>query len=88
MCRWIVEAVNGIFKMSYKIFRSEFFNTASTHAMTDFKIAAALINKFHQRVSDRPDAGQIVNLVNEKLHTNNILADYVIANNYCCFKCI
>lgn len=49
--------------------------------MTDFKIATALINKFHQRVSDRPYAGEIVNIVNEKLHTNNILTDYVIENN-------
>lgn len=36
MCRWVVEAVNGIFKQSYKLLKHEYFNRASKHAMTDF----------------------------------------------------
>lgn len=81
ICRWVVEAVNGIFKHSFKIFRHEFFNLASKHAMLDFKVAAALINKFHLRVRDREDASQILEIINERLYMNNTLADYVIQNN-------
>lgn len=81
ICRWVVECVNGIFKHSFKIFRQEFFNLASKHAIIDFRVAAALINKFHQRYSNREDAGQILEIVNERMYLNNALADYVIENN-------
>lgn len=81
ICRWVVEAVNGIFKQSYRLLRREFFNRASKHAMTNFRVAAALINKFHQRVTDRVDAGAILEIINRKLNTNNDLADFVNANN-------
>ncbi|XP_045781575.1 uncharacterized protein LOC123878448 [Maniola jurtina] len=81
ICRWVVEAVNSIFKQSFKLLRHEFFNVASRHAMTDFTVAAALINKFHQRIRDRDDASQILEIINEKLYMNNDLADYVIRNN-------
>ncbi|KAJ8708930.1 hypothetical protein PYW07_013534 [Mythimna separata] len=82
VCRWVVEAVNGIFKQSYKLLRHEFFNRASKHAMTDFRIAAALINRFHQRIRDREDAGQILEIINhQNMHINNTLADFVNQNN-------
>ena len=81
ICRWVIEAVNGIFKHSFKIFRHDFFNLASKHAIIDFKVAAALINKFHQRVRNREDASQILEIVNERLYMNNTLADFVIQNN-------
>lgn len=81
ICRWVVEAVNGIFKQSFKLLRHEFCNLASKHAMTDFSIAAALINKFHQRIRDRDDAPQILGIINQKLYTDNLLADFVVTNH-------
>lgn len=81
ICRWVVEAINGIFKMSYKLLRHEFFNRASKHAMTDFRVAAALINKFHQRVCDRPDAAAILEIINQNYSRQNVLADFAEQNN-------
>lgn len=49
--------------------------------MTDFRIAAALINRFHQRIRDREDAGQILEIINQNMHINNSLADFVNQNN-------
>lgn len=79
--RWVVEYVNGVFKQSFKLFRQEFFSQASRHLMTDFSIAAALINKFHTRISDRDDAEQILSVINERMYQHNTLADYVIQYN-------
>ncbi|CAH2100547.1 unnamed protein product [Euphydryas editha] len=50
--RWIVEAVNGRFKRDFKIFRHEYFNCGCRHLMTDFKIAAALLNAFTPPFAD------------------------------------
>lgn len=50
MCRWVVEAVNGIFKTGFKIFRQNYyFNRASSHVMIDFSVAAALIYIYDKR---------------------------------------
>lgn len=40
-----------------------------------------MINKFHQRIPDRSDAAQIVNIVIPNLNKNNDLADFVTTNN-------
>lgn len=82
ICRWVIEAVNGIFKEQFKLFRQEFFNRASAHLMIDFSIAAALINKFYTRYTDRTDASQIVEVIHQKMFLNNTLADFVNNNNY------
>lgn len=42
LCRWVVEVVNGRFKLQYKLFRQEYFNVASSHLMDDLKICAAI----------------------------------------------
>ncbi|KAF9413681.1 hypothetical protein HW555_008127 [Spodoptera exigua] len=76
MCRWVVEVVNGIFKTGFKILRQNNFNRASTHLMTDFAVAAALINKFHTKIKDRDDAAQILEIVHQNMETNNDLSDY------------
>ncbi|KAF9424315.1 hypothetical protein HW555_000454, partial [Spodoptera exigua] len=51
-------------------------NKASTHLMTDFAVAAALINKFHTKIRDRDDAAQILEIVHQNMETNNDLSDY------------
>ncbi|XP_041983275.1 uncharacterized protein LOC121736257 [Aricia agestis] len=77
ICRWVVEVINGVFKQAFKLFRQEFFNRASSHMMQDFAIGAALINRFHPRILDRPDASQILSVINEKMLIHNTLADHV-----------
>ncbi|XP_063898807.1 uncharacterized protein LOC135119097 [Helicoverpa armigera] len=77
ICRWVVEVINGVFKQTFKLFRQEFFNRASTHMMQDFAVGAALINRFHPRILDRPDAAQILSIINERMYIHNTLADYI-----------
>lgn len=78
--RWVVEAVNGRFKRDFKLFRQEYFNLASKHVMIDFKIAAALINRFHPPITNRNDAGEILNIINANMFENNYLSDFVNVN--------
>uniref|UniRef100_A0A2H1WRG1 SFRICE_032285 n=1 Tax=Spodoptera frugiperda TaxID=7108 RepID=A0A2H1WRG1_SPOFR len=82
ICRWVIEAVNGIFKEQFKLFCQEFFNRASAHLMIDFSIAAVLINKCYIQYTDRTDASQIVEVIHQKMFLNNTLADFVNNNNY------
>lgn len=74
ICRWVVEVINAVFKQTFKSFRQEFFNRASTHMMQDF---AAFINRFHPRILDRPDAAQILSVINQIMYIHNTLADYI-----------
>ncbi|CAH2087420.1 unnamed protein product [Euphydryas editha] len=81
LCRWVVEVVNGRFKNEFKLFKAEYFNLASTHLMDDFRICAALINAYHVKLRDRPDAELILNRAVEKFTVPNCLAEYVTENN-------
>lgn len=81
LCRWVVEVVNGRFKRDFKVFRGDYFNLASRNLMTDFRIAAAIINNFHPVITDHVDAQSILNRAHERLHIPNELADYVINHN-------
>lgn len=81
MCRWVVEVINGRIKRDFKLFRQEYFNLASAHLMTDFKIACALLNKFHPVIGDRPEALEILNKALSCLNTTNYLSEYVQNEN-------
>lgn len=81
MCRWVVEAVSGNFKTAFKLFRQIYFSRASTHLMSDFSVAAALINKFHLRIRDRDDAAQILDAVCRNMEKHNDLSNYVMHRN-------
>ncbi|KAF9797854.1 hypothetical protein SFRURICE_001457 [Spodoptera frugiperda] len=81
LCRWVVEVVNGRFKRDFKIFRADYFNCASRNLMTDFKVAAAILNCFHPLITDHPDAEAILTRAQERFHMPNTLADYVIEGN-------
>ncbi|RVE40334.1 hypothetical protein evm_015016 [Chilo suppressalis] len=81
ICRWIVEVVNGRFKRDFKLFRQDFFNTASKHLMKDFEVAASLINASHPPITNRADAEVILTIINERMHMENYLGNYVITNN-------
>lgn len=60
LCRWVVEVVNGRFKRDFKLFRQRYFNNASTHLMVDFRIAGALLNKFHPVIRDSSNTEHII----------------------------
>lgn len=81
LCRWVVEVVNGRFKRDFKIFRQRFFNLASPHLMEDFRIAAALINKYHILLEDSPNAGEIIERVERFMEQPNYLGTFVRENN-------
>ncbi|KAJ8720583.1 hypothetical protein PYW08_006048 [Mythimna loreyi] len=49
--------------------------------MKDFEVAAAVMNRCHPPIRDRPDAVEILNIMNEKIYVNNALADIVQQNN-------
>lgn len=81
MVRWVVEVVNGRFKRDFKLFRQDFNNLAAGHLMDDFKIAAALLNKFHPLIEDNSDASSLLELALNKLNTPNYLGDFVKEQN-------
>nr|XP_049701353.1 uncharacterized protein LOC126055576 isoform X3 [Helicoverpa armigera] len=82
ICRWVVEIVNGRFKRDFKLFRQCYFNTASRSLIRDFKVAAALINRFHPPITDRIDCGAIINQINLNMNRHNILGDFIVNNQY------
>ena len=81
LCRWVVEVVNGRFKRDFKLFRQRFFNIASPHLMEDFKIAAAIINKYHILIEDGPNSGEIIRRVAQYMDQPNHLGTFVRENN-------
>ncbi|CAH2088308.1 unnamed protein product [Euphydryas editha] len=81
LCRWVVEVINGRFKNEFKLFKAEYFNLASTHLMDDFRICATLINTYHVKLRDRPDAKLILSRVVERFTVSNCQAEYVTENN-------
>lgn len=81
MCRWIVETINGRFKRDFKIFRHRVFNLHVPFIFTDFRIAAAIINRFQEPYSDSVYVQHYINLISENVNRPNLLADYVIAHN-------
>ncbi|KAI5646494.1 gag-polypeptide of LTR copia-type domain-containing protein [Phthorimaea operculella] len=78
-CRWVVEIVNGRFKRDFKIFRQDFFNCAMSHMFRDFRIAAALMNAFHEPVADSFYTGFFIDRISERSNMDNSLGNFVIA---------
>ncbi|CAH2095644.1 unnamed protein product [Euphydryas editha] len=81
ICRWVVEVVNGYFKRDFKLLRQEYFHRALPRMMDNFRIAAALINKFGVRLQDNEYAIEMLNIINERLHFANNLANMVDTTN-------
>lgn len=82
LCRWVVEVVNGRFKRDFKLFRQRYFNNASKHLMVDFRIAGALLNKFHPVLTDSPNAENIIQralrYMDEPNHLGQFIIDYTV----------
>lgn len=81
LCRWVVEIVNGRFKRDFKLFRQRFFNRAANHLMVDFKIAAAILNKFHPVLVDNSNCNLIIQRALRYMNEPNHLGEFIIANN-------
>ncbi|KAH9635438.1 hypothetical protein HF086_006375 [Spodoptera exigua] len=58
ICRWVIEVINGKFKRDYKLLIQTYFNNTCRNVMTDFRIAAALVNVFHKLITNNPEPNQ------------------------------
>ena len=77
-CRWVIEAVNGVFKQHFKALEKT-RNTMINHIMDDFRIAASLINCFHSRFfSDVEHSSEIVKIMKTNLTKPNHLEKFVL----------
>lgn len=81
MCRWVVEIVNGRIKRDFRLFRHVFNNRAAIHLKDDFRVACALLNKFHPLIEDPPEAREYVAIAQSRLHQTNHLAQFVEGQN-------
>ncbi|XP_045455076.1 uncharacterized protein LOC123664602 [Melitaea cinxia] len=81
ICRWVVEVINGYFKRDFKLLRQEYFHRSLPHMMQNFRIAAALLNKFGARLQDNEYANDILATIRQNITLRNNLAEMVEAVN-------
>ena len=75
--RWVVEVINTFLKNSFKALK-QVPNISLPHTLEDYKIAAALINRFFKRLfSDQNDHKEIVENMKLKLDVENELEKLV-----------
>jgi hypothetical protein len=73
-CRWTVEAVNGLMKTMFRANDKIVDNKSLPHTLDDYRIAAALINRFHKRLfSDKDNPRLIVDQMKSRSKTSNKL---------------
>lgn len=82
ICRWVVEVVNGRFKRDFRLLRNIYNNRALRNMFDYFRIAAAISNRFHVLIEDNPHAANILEIINERMHVVNRLAELVERHNY------
>lgn len=72
-CRWVIEALNRFFKETFRAL-DEVNNKSLPHILQDFRIAAALVNKFFQRMtSDKDNGTEIATRMRDKCREENEL---------------
>ena len=70
-CRWVIEVTNSFLKISFRAL-DKVRNKCLSHTLTDYRIAASLINRFFKRLySDQDDKQKIINNMKVKLHLEN-----------------
>ena len=73
-CRWTVEAVNGLIKTLFRANDKIVDNKSLPHTLDDFRISAALINRFDKRLfSDKDNPRLIADQMKSRLKTSNKL---------------
>lgn len=80
LVRWVVETINGRMKRDFKIFRNKYFNITLTTAMTDFRIAAALVNATQEPYGDSHLTANFIEMIERNRNRPNQLAEYVNQN--------
>jgi len=78
--RWVVEVINTFLKNSFKALK-QVPNKSLPHTHEDYRIAAALINKFFKRlISDQNGDKEIIKTMKSKLNIPNELQK-IVENN-------
>ena len=78
--RWVVEVINTFLKNSFKALK-QVPNKSLPHTHEDYRIAAALINKFFKRLySDQTNEKEISKNMKDKLKIENELEKLVKDN--------
>ena len=79
-CRWVIEAINGIFKKSFKSLE-KCRNKMLPHIIDDYKKAASLINCFWSRlISDKDNYFEISQEMIKNRNKKNDLEKFVSRN--------
>ena len=74
--RWTIEAINGTIKQFRALEKTR--NSMLPHIMQDFRIAAAIVNRYYsKKLSDIGNETEIANLMKQRFHTKNNLANYI-----------
>ncbi|CAF1094076.1 unnamed protein product [Brachionus calyciflorus] len=77
--RWVIEAVNGMLKGSFRSLDIRVENKSLTHYLIDFRIAGVLLNRFHKRlVSDDKYALEMATKMFENKDKSNELMEIVL----------
>jgi hypothetical protein len=73
-CRWPVEVVNGLLKTLFRANDKVTKNISLPDVLDDYRISAALINRFHRRLlSDKDNATHIAEQMKSKVMSGNKL---------------
>lgn len=81
--RYVIETRNGHFKTIFKIFSKEWININLPYMMTDFRVAAALINFYFKTVESHKDRStQIATRMLSRLDRPNRLYSIVDKNSF------
>lgn len=75
--RFDVERVNGLIENVYNLFSLVAETYAIPHLMTDYRIAAALVNKYGKVKRDKQTDDEIATKMLNRLHVKNNLANFV-----------
>jgi len=79
-CRFVIEAQNGRLKQCFRYFDKQFQNKSVPHLLQDFRVSAALLNRFHPRIeSDSEHSEEIAKRILENLNRPNKLQTLVEA---------
>ena len=78
-CRWVIEVTNSFLKNSFKALDGV-KNKSLPYTLDDYKIAAALINRYFKRLYSDNDNVEIAKSMKAKLFEKNSLEEYVKEN--------
>ena len=78
-CRWVVEVLNSFIKRSFRALDGV-TNKELDHTLEDYRIAAAFVNKYFQRLYSDNDNVEIARKMKKRLDVPNLLSDFVKEN--------